>query len=379
MEIKEASEILDISPVKEDYNVEKIKYDTEEEIQVVEELYRNIPTDMTVKKNYDFVKDGAKKVKKLISATEKRRKELKADALDYGRKVDSIAKKISGRFKVIYDPMKKIIVDHETKEEIKKRETERIEKERQEKIELRINKISGLASELMLSTADVIKSQMELLELDDANIWAEEYSDKVVELKKNTMIQLDELFRMKSQTENAKKREEERKEKEKKEREEEQKAIMVENARLAAENKKNADALEAANKIIAEQAARVESEKIAKEQAKEEAEKIAKEKIEAEKFAIAEAEAEKERIAIAKAEVERLIIKKQAFREAETAAWTENDRLKAGRKKAIDLTITQVVAEFSEAAKLGEEEEAFAFGLIQAVISNNFKHLKWID
>lgn len=59
------------------------------------------------KNGYDHVKAGIATVGKLRSQVEKTRKALKHDALDYGRKVDGEAKRITAALREVEDPLKK--------------------------------------------------------------------------------------------------------------------------------------------------------------------------------------------------------------------------------------------------------------------------------
>lgn len=57
--------------------------------------------------NYDIAKEALKKVRKCYNAIEKERKEFKADALEYGRKVDSDAKVYFAPLTTIENHLKK--------------------------------------------------------------------------------------------------------------------------------------------------------------------------------------------------------------------------------------------------------------------------------
>lgn len=364
MEIATAGEMVtDIIEMQQPFAVQKIEFDTEKSIKLVEETFKDFPTDMTVPENYVFVKNGVKKVKKLITATEARRKELKKDALAYGKKVDSTAKEIASRFIAVKTPMVEVVTAHETKEEIKKREIERIERERQENIEAKINGISGLVAGLMLSDAAEIKQQIETLTADDV-AWADEHKEKVVELKRKTLAQLDELLNMKTQAEAASiaaaKAEAERiqrEEEEQKKRDAEQKAIRIENARLHAENERLEKERLAAAKIIQDQ-------------------KDAVAAAEQEKIRVAAEKKRKEEEALALAEKRRLVaVETEKLRvEQEKAAIEKKKEDAENREAAVALTMEQFVVN-----DIGGDTDGLYPILIRAIQADKFKHIKWVD
>jgi len=381
----------EIIEMEQKFEVSKILFPTEKYIQAVENEFKDFPTDMTVPENYALIKAGVKKVKKYLTATEKYRKSSQAKALKFCQDTNAVSKILSGRFSAVNDPMVKVVTDHETKEEIKKREIERLEKERQENIENKINNISRLVSSCILSTADEVKKQIDALTNDDITSWADEYKVKVVELKNSVIVQLGELYSMKIQAETAKvaaeKAEKERIEKEKEEQEKrnaEQKAIRIENAKLRAENEKDAAKLKAANKIIADQKLAAEKKEAAAaiaEQKREEEKKQARlKKEEEEKKAAKMVEIAKQQTAFYEAEAEGLIEHEKiaAKIEAENA---EADKI--AEKKAVDLTTKQLITQMMDClGNVGspdEEEEAFIFFLIKAIKEDKFNHIKWVN
>ena len=83
-----------------------IVYDvTEEGLKALENKWSQVP-DVTQKEGYALCEAACKELRTVRVAVEKRRKELKADALEYGRKVDSTAKAISERIEAVENPMK---------------------------------------------------------------------------------------------------------------------------------------------------------------------------------------------------------------------------------------------------------------------------------
>lgn len=88
------------------------------------------------KQGYEQVRLAIGKVRDIRVAIEKRRVELKADALEWGRKVDSEAKRITAALVAIEEPLKleKAKVDEAKERERKaKEEAERLEREAKER------------------------------------------------------------------------------------------------------------------------------------------------------------------------------------------------------------------------------------------------------
>jgi hypothetical protein len=110
---------------------------TDEALKSLEEKWTEIP-DCSDKKNYEVVRKGISEVVGLRTSVEKRRKELKADSLEYGRRVDSAAKSIKDRLVAIETPLKaaKGKVD----------DAKRLEKERKAKIEK--DRVDGILAKI---------------------------------------------------------------------------------------------------------------------------------------------------------------------------------------------------------------------------------------
>lgn len=115
-----------------------IKYDiTEAAIKNMENLYMGLViTDLNDKEQFDSVHSARMVVKNKRIEIEKKRKELKADALAWGKKVDAEAKKIFLKI----EPIESHLIAEEDKvlKEQKKIKDEK-EREKNEMIETRIN------------------------------------------------------------------------------------------------------------------------------------------------------------------------------------------------------------------------------------------------
>lgn len=179
---------------------------TEKAIVDLEQLWQAeaIPKDLSIKEDYNLVKDGVATIRKLRSAVEARRKELKKDALDYGKQVDLTAKGISERLIAIETPIKLAKTTYDEKVEIAKREKIRIEEERVDGIALRIANIRALVEANISSDAATINDVIYDLQKDcDVEEWAQEFADKATEAINASVEKLIELFEMKLSSENA--------------------------------------------------------------------------------------------------------------------------------------------------------------------------------
>jgi len=161
-------------------------------------VVKKMPTDLSVKKNYDIVKEAVKETRVLRGKVEDRRKNLKSDALEYGRKVDAKAKSIKDRLLAIEEPIKKLKTDHDTKVEIAKREKARIEEERVSLISTKISNIRALVGGNVSSTSAQIKEALDLLAAGGTTEeWADEFADTATEATTEAKEKLTELFDLK--------------------------------------------------------------------------------------------------------------------------------------------------------------------------------------
>ena len=268
----------------------------------LEEKYRQgPPTDLSIKENYEQCRLACSELRGIRTKTEKLRKELKADALEYGRKVDSIAKGIIDRILQIEEPYATAKKDHDTAVEVAKREAALAEERRVDGIAKRIATIGGLvAAHVSSSSAEIAALLPELHEdFDSASEWAMEFADKAVEAITDTIAKLEELHAMKVQHEQA----------------------AVEKAKAEKEAAEKAEA----ERIQREKEAAAERERLAREREEIERERAA---IQAEKDRLAAEQAERERVARAEqAEKDRIAREEQAAKEQ--AAEEERARLAA--------------------------------------------------
>lgn len=197
---------IDISPTSTNLSSAVITYDvTLAQIAKLKDKYSDIPTDLAVKENYKLVKDGASLLRGLRTKVEKRRKELKADALEYGKKVDGAAKELTEKLLEIEEPIATAKKDFDTAVEVAKREAALAEEKRIDGIADRIAKIKAFVGADISADSSVIKEHLSVIQKEQSTIdeWADEFTDKAKEATTQTWDKLSELFTMKLQQEQA--------------------------------------------------------------------------------------------------------------------------------------------------------------------------------
>jgi len=217
-------------------------------------------------------------VKRTRVAVEKRRKELKRDALEWGRKVDAEAKRIFGLLEPIESHLKaeeeKVIRE---KERIKA-EKERKEKERVDGIRQKISAIQGIILKAHAMNSGQIAELIKSLDTQDEPGEEEfaEFTEEARQVRAKTLADLGGLYEAKVAQERAeeeRRKEEARLEKLRKEREAEEHRLAEERRKLEEERAR----IEAERRVEQERKEREEREKReAEERARKEAEEKAR-------------------------------------------------------------------------------------------------------
>lgn len=255
--------------MSKDKGLDVIKYNiTDAAIAKMKEQYADLT--ITDHASYDAVRVAIGECRTKRVAVEKKRKELKKDALEYGRRVDSEAKRIVGLLLEIEEPLKdkKQTVDDE-KRRIKE-EKERMERERVEAIRQKIVMIESSANTQGLSSDQILSLQEWLRNMEITEKEFQEFTDEALNTKGRVVGILSEAHKLKVQEEAEaaeRKAEIERLEKLREEQEAEQRRLD-----------KEREAIEAEKKAEQERKDREELER----QAQERADKEAKEKLEEE-------------------------------------------------------------------------------------------------
>lgn len=167
----------------------------------IEQLAETLPTvvpPIQSKAEHDAIKKEIKPIKGLVTALEKRRKELKAPILDAGRLLDGEAKRLSGKLNGLIAPL--IEADTEYKE--------RAEREKQERQQYAQSKIDWMNDVIMRSfhmSSDEIQTAInEVTDLDTSQKFYE-LTGEATKLRDKTLNGLGEMLLMKKQQEQFKK------------------------------------------------------------------------------------------------------------------------------------------------------------------------------
>ena len=102
-------------------------------------------------------------ITKVRTSVEARRKEIKKDALDFGKLVDSKAKKLTEDILAIEEPWKKLKIELDEKEAKEAEEARQKEAKRIEVIEAKVNKLKDSANGLLGLPVSRLKEQLRLI------------------------------------------------------------------------------------------------------------------------------------------------------------------------------------------------------------------------
>jgi len=317
-----------------------IKYPVKiEDLHALMSEFEYIPTidlsadDEIIGEQYQIVLNGHKRFVKARTSIEKVRKELKAPALEYGKKVDSIAKEFQSMIKPFEDKLliqRKAVEDNEAR---KQREAEEAEEARISNIEKSISEMERLPLEMMSKTSLEIREFLSSFDVPTEDFF-EEYYDKALVLHSTIQTQLNQMANDKELVENAKKiqaqKEAEQKEQMQKEREEFE-------AQREAFNREREE-FEAQQRAMREEKERKEAERLADElQAKQEAERLEREK-------------------------------KELFEKKEREAQNKEKRI---------IAFSQAVEDFEKSWDNGGADN-FSF-IVEAIQEGQIRHIKWED
>lgn len=234
---------------------------TEAALAALRERYAGAKFDLTTTAGDKAARAARLDLVTLRTGLEKKRKELKAPAVEFGKKIDDEAKRITTEIVALEDP-----IDAQIKADEARREAERLERER-----IAAERTAGFRAKIEAIRACVAKSQgisserisdglakIEAITVDTAT-WAE-FEEEAAQAKAFTVAAMLNLRDL------AKAREEEAARVE---------AQRVENERIAAEQAKAAEAIAAQQRALAEQAAAIAKQQKALDDAKaEEAAKL---------------------------------------------------------------------------------------------------------
>lgn len=322
--------------------LEEVKYpvtqsDLESFVSTWAEVPKLDPLDED-KTQYKAVKSAHLQAVKFRTSIEKKRKELKAPALEYGKKVDAIAKEFQ---EIVHSKELELFSERNKVEQYEKEQEQKrldAERERVEKIGKAITHLQMIPLDSMGKSCAELKEVYESIDMPNDEIYAERL-DEAILVYKDTLNKLETAIDTAEKAEQAEaiqREAEERRVKEDEERIAKGKAEreVLDNERKAFEKEKEEHA-----RIIREQ-----QEEINRQNAEREAEELAKKQAEEEK----------------------------ARREQE-----EIDRQNAERENKANLDKKKDNC-FNEIVSLMECECEVSV-LIDAVIDNKITNIKWVD
>ncbi|WP_171020174.1 DUF1351 domain-containing protein [Hydrogenophaga sp. 2FB] len=233
---------------------------TEAALAALREKYTGATFDMTTTKGDKEARAARLELTTLRTGLEKRRKEFKAPALEFGKKIDAEAARITAEIEALEQPIDAQIRADETRRAAEKAERERIEAERVAVHQNRLAVIRacvGKAQGLPSARIAVGIEQVERM-VTDAATW-EEFAGEAATAQAETLAAMRSMF------DAAKAREDE---------EARVELQRVENERIAAENRAQAERLAEAQRELDAKAAAFQAEQdaIAARRAEEEAE-----------------------------------------------------------------------------------------------------------
>jgi len=244
--------------------------------------------DASTTEGYQAIKECLSEVRPLRTAVEKRRKELKADALAYGRKVDARAKEITTALLDIETPFKEAKVAEDQKAEIEAQEARDAEEKRVLAIQGRVSDIHKKVEGLLNATSDQINAR--ITEVIDINMDDfEEFGEAASFAKAAVLDSLKKAFDARVDFE----QQQAEQERIAKEQREAQAALDSKQAELAAQQKKVDEERKEAARVMQEAQDKAEAEKKRVEQEKADAVRKDREKAEQEAAALKAKEEEK--------------------------------------------------------------------------------------
>lgn len=243
--IEQATELVDRAEINGDGVL--VQYTkTEAALADLRKKYQGATFDLTTTKGDKEARAARLELVSLRGMLEKRRKELKKPALEFGQKIDAEAERITGEIKALENPIDAQIVADENRRASEKAERDRIEAERIAAHQTKLAAMRGCVARAQgLPSARIAKGieQVEAIMLG-VTAW-EEFAAEAATAKQETLAAMRLMF------DTAKAREDEDTRVE---------AQRVENERIAAENRAAAELLAEQKRALDAQAAAIKAE-----------------------------------------------------------------------------------------------------------------------
>lgn len=159
---------------------------TAEALVLLDERYRGKTYAVTTEAGLEEATKARNELRKLRTALEAKRKELKAPALERSRLIDDEAKRITEAISELEDPIAEQIAAEAKRQEREKLAAEAKEKARVENIERRLSGIIGTPAQAARLTSAQIEQGIEAL-LNDDLAWADERAKDAAEATANAV------------------------------------------------------------------------------------------------------------------------------------------------------------------------------------------------
>lgn len=267
-EIEVADEVLDRAEINNGQAL--VKYSkTEATLIDLRARYKDAKFDLTTTAGDKAARAARLELVTLRTGLEKKRKELKAPALDFTKLIDGEAARIKAEIEALENPINAQIVADEERRAGIKAEKDRLEAERVDALQKRLDAIRACATKAQGISAERIEKGIGMVEaIDVANGW-EEFTVRAVTAKAETLSTMRELLEQAQAREaEAARVEQQRLENERiaAEQAAEAKRLKAIADEQAAQQKAAADALAASQKAVADKLA-AEQAKLAEQQA----------------------------------------------------------------------------------------------------------------
>jgi len=188
-----------------------VKYDvTDSAIKQLSKKYATVP-DISTKEGYDEVRSGLAEMRPLRTGVEKKRKFLKKEALEYGRRVDAEAKRITDLLLSIEEPYRLAKLQYDDNKEAEREAQRKNEEERRGKILMAIEGIREPVFDCANKSPAFVQGKIDQTEaVMIVPEFFEEYTALAETAKNDTILRLREIYEAALESEeSAKKRAEE--------------------------------------------------------------------------------------------------------------------------------------------------------------------------
>ena len=355
----ETTEVLDRAEISGTNVI--VEYNkTEAALADLRAKYSGVVFDLTTTKGDKEARAARLELVTLRTSLEKKRKEFKAPALAFGKKIDSEAERVTAEIVKLESFIDQQIKADEDRRAAEKAERDRIEAARVQAIQDKITAIRGFVAKCQDISAERIANGIELVSKVDtgAHVFFE-FADQAQAAKDETVKAMRDML------EAAKVREAEAARVE---------AQRLENERIAEQNRLQAEALAAQQAELDKAAAVIKAEQDRLAQEREKAEAAAKARADAEiAAATAAAQAEAARAsaeAIAKAQSEKPVTVITAIPEANAQIVTSGqDEFDNWRQGSTPTAVAARTISTPPTLKLGTISERFGFNVTAALLS----------